>query len=132
MNARGPEALSSAWFQLWPLQERRKTDSASAFRSEIAQKVKPARCQCTRLYPWCTTIAGAVIARSGRRYKDIDHVSAVSIDQRRDRAVVQVIEATADQRIAFRRKVLDGGATSTRPLNQGFTVCWSVDATSVR
>ena len=63
----------------------------------------------------------------GGQNKNVDEVLAARIDQSGDMLAPENIETPADERKSF-----TGGTKASLPLNQGLTVCWSVEATSVR
>ena len=56
---------------------------------------------------------------------------AAAVDQRADGAAIDIVEPAADERNPENRDRPRRGDVSL-PLNQGFTVCWSVETTSVR
>jgi len=68
----------------------------------------------------------------GGHNKNVDDVLAACIDQRGDVLAAENIETPADQGKSFIRKILNRGTNASLPLNHGLTVCWSVEATSVR
>ena len=82
--------------------------------------------------PGDTTHRSRVAAVAQRPDEEIDHVLAVPIDERRHRALIQIVEAPAHQREAGSGGPRTGSEKSSRPLSQGLTECWSELATSAR
>ena len=68
----------------------------------------------------------------GRPDEEINEMFPPLINQRRHRLLPHKIQTPADQREALSAGSGTGGEKVTFPLNQGLTVCWSVEATSVR
>ena len=69
---------------------------------------------------------------SSLRDEEIDHMRSAPIDDRSDGSPVNIVEPPPISVKPCAVRSTTGGATSTLPLNHGFTVCWSLVCTSVR